>query len=244
MSEHRAYSQYSGAGGLYLSLPTELLLKEQLINRWILEIVRPLNGHRIESPVLLPGKVLDESGHNQSFSDQILRVSPHLSLRPQTAQGIFSNYKVLRHHLKGKPLVIAQVGLAFRDEKTTRCGKYRSKEFHQMEIECFHESVPQGQFDRLKVLVQNFLKSCQLPYEPRDLAPIDAPHYSRKTVDYYVGDQEVGCVNDRGDFDLSSRKIHGVNTLEVSIGLSRLVQVLMDRGIRTLDVGVEPTTLP
>jgi glycyl-tRNA synthetase len=112
-------------------------------------------------------------------------------LRPETAQGIFVNFKnVLETTRKKLPFGIAQIGKAFRNEITPGNFTFRTREFEQMEIEYFFdpESTPwEGLFDQWKKDSMEFIadrlgidkKSLRL----RDHDPDELSHYSKGTTD-------------------------------------------------------------
>jgi len=229
----RAYKDYPSAGGLFLQYPQDIRLKQTLIRLWQQHILTPLQGHRVECPILVPQDVLRQSGHLQSFGDEIFTTGS-LALRPQTAQSIFANYKTLRWNLKGSPLVVGQVGHSFRNEKTTRTSRLRMKEFYQLQVELFHPSTTDltPRFAQCLHRAETFFRAAGFP--PLTLVQVpegERPHYSRKTVDLYCYGVELGCVNDRGDYDLAKRGHPGVITLQVSLGLSRMMTLMQDHGL-------------
>ncbi len=138
-------------------------------------------------------------------------------LRPETAQGIFVNFKnVLDSTRVRVPFGIAQVGKSFRNEITPRNFTFRSREFEQMEIEFFchpNESLDWYQYWRDRRY--NWYLSYGLSRDRlilRDHAPEELSHYSRGTADIeyafpFLPAGEFGeleGVAHRGDFDLRS----------------------------------------
>jgi len=136
-------------------------------------------------------------------------------LRPETAQGIFANYKNVLDTTRVKtPFGIAQIGKAFRNEINPRNFTFRSREFEQMEIEFFCHP---GQADRwyeywrdarFKWYVDHGLKSTKLrlrPHEKDELA-----HYARACADieyeFPFGVSELEGVANRTDFDLAQHQ--------------------------------------
>ncbi len=134
-------------------------------------------------------------------------------LRPETAQGIFVNFKNIidAYHPK-LPFGIAQIGKAFRNEITPRDFVFRSREFEQMEIEYFVEEKDwQKYFEYLKDemlewmdfvgIDMNKVHEIEIPKE-------DLAHYSKRTIDfefeYPFGQKELFGLAYRTDFDLQA----------------------------------------
>eukprot|EP00584_Thalassiosira_punctigera_P017595 CAMPEP_0172555322 /NCGR_PEP_ID=MMETSP1067-20121228/58355_1 /TAXON_ID=265564 ORGANISM="Thalassiosira punctigera, Strain Tpunct2005C2" /NCGR_SAMPLE_ID=MMETSP1067 /ASSEMBLY_ACC=CAM_ASM_000444 /LENGTH=568 /DNA_ID=CAMNT_0013343837 /DNA_START=149 /DNA_END=1855 /DNA_ORIENTATION=+ len=136
-------------------------------------------------------------------------------LRPETAQGIFINYKnVLGTSRQKLPFGIAQIGKAFRNEITPRNFIFRSREFEQMEIEYF---IPPGDdvwgpyHQKWIGDAEEFLKTVGLREELMgyDVHEGDGlAHYARACTDitfrFPFGVQELMGIAARGDFDLRS----------------------------------------
>jgi len=136
-------------------------------------------------------------------------------LRPETAQGIFVNYRNVLDSTRLKlPFGIAQVGKAFRNEINPRNYTFRSREFEQMEIEFFchpAESMKWYQYWR-DVRIQWYtrlgIKSDRL--RPREQTPEERAHYSVGTVDieylfpFADEPQELEGVAHRSDYDLNA----------------------------------------
>ena len=109
-------------------------------------------------------------------------------LRPETAQGIFTNFKnVVDSFYPNLPFGIAQQGKAFRNEIAPRDFVFRSREFEQMEIEYFVDPEHwQEAFDELLAATHDFL--AELGLKPEHIHELDVPaedraHYSKKTID-------------------------------------------------------------
>jgi len=136
-------------------------------------------------------------------------------LRPETAQGIFINYKnVLMTSRQKLPFGIAQIGKAFRNEITPRNFIFRSREFEQMEIEYFippGDDVWQPFHEKWIADAEEFLKMVGLKEELMgyDVHEGDGlAHYARACTDitfrFPFGVQELMGIASRGDFDLQS----------------------------------------
>lgn len=132
-------------------------------------------------------------------------------LRPETAQGIFINFKnVARTSRKKVPFGIGQIGKAFRNEITPGNFIFRTREFEQMELEFFCKPGTDLEwFDYWRTYVNNFLLNLGLKKENlrlRDHAPEELSFYSKATTDfeyrYPFGWGELWGVADRTDYDL------------------------------------------
>ena len=133
-------------------------------------------------------------------------------LRPETAQGIFVNFKnVMQFARKKPPFGIAQVGKAFRNEITPGNFIFRTREFEQMEIEFF---VPPDQApewherwmaDRMRWYTDLGIRPDHL--QLRKHGEDELSHYSSATSDieyrFPMGWSELEGIANRGDFDLS-----------------------------------------
>jgi glycyl-tRNA synthetase len=134
-------------------------------------------------------------------------------LRPETAQGIFVNFKnVLQLARRRPPFGIAQVGKSFRNEITPGNFLFRTREFEQMEMEFF---VPPAEADewfrywvdeRLGWYRRYGLRDSHLRIRPHDADELS--HYSRGTSDieylFPIGWSELEGIANRGDYDLSA----------------------------------------
>jgi glycyl-tRNA synthetase len=134
-------------------------------------------------------------------------------LRPETAQGIFTNFKnVVDNFYPDLPFGIAQQGKAFRNEISPRDFVFRSREFEQMEIEYFvHPDKWQEAFDELLASTHEYLAMLGLPKDKiheLDVPAEDRAHYSKKTIDiefdYPIGREELLGIAYRTDFDLGN----------------------------------------
>jgi glycyl-tRNA synthetase len=132
-------------------------------------------------------------------------------LRPETAQGIFVNFKnVLQFARKKPPFGIAQIGKAFRNEITPGNFIFRTREFEQMEIEFFvpPEEAPKWHKDwmdeRMRWYVNLGIRLDHL--QLREHGPDELSHYSSATSDieylFPMGFSELEGIANRGDFDL------------------------------------------
>ena len=178
-------------------------------------------------------------------------------LRPETAQGIFTNFKnVVDSFYPNLPFGIAQQGKAFRNEIAPRDFVFRSREFEQMEIEYFIDPEHwQEAFDELLAATHAFL--AELGLRPEHIHELDVPaedraHYSKKTIDieydYPIGREELMGIAYRTDFDLMNIQrasgksmeytVKGTNTkfvphvIEPSFGVERALMAVLSGAYR------------
>jgi glycyl-tRNA synthetase len=144
-------------------------------------------------------------------------------LRPETAQGIFINFKnVLQFARKKPPFGIAQVGKSFRNEITPGNFIFRTREFEQMEMEFF---VPPAEAERW---FEHWLAERELWYVRLGIRPDhlrlraheadELSHYSSATSDveylFPIGWSELEGIANRGDFDLTRHAEYSGEKLE------------------------------
>jgi glycyl-tRNA synthetase len=144
-------------------------------------------------------------------------------LRPETAQGIFVNFKnVLQFSRRKPPFGIAQVGKSFRNEITPGNFVFRTREFEQMEMEYF---VPPDEAPRWfeHWLDERMRWYTELGLRPDHLRLREHPaeelsHYSSATSDveylFPIGWSELEGIANRGDFDLTQHAAHSGEKLE------------------------------
>ncbi len=147
-------------------------------------------------------------------------------LRPETAQGIFTNFKnVVDSFYPDLPFGIAQQGKAFRNEISPRDFVFRSREFEQMEIEYFvHPDKWQESFDNLLTDIKSFLDSLGLPADKiheLEVSEEDRAHYSKRTIDieydFPIGKEELLGLAYRTDFDLMNIQNNSGKSMEYTI---------------------------
>ncbi len=142
-------------------------------------------------------------------------------LRPETAQGIFTNYKnVVDSFYPDLPFGMAQQGKAFRNEISPRDFVFRSREFEQMEIEYFVDPKSwEKEFEKWVTDIQSFLKELGLQDEKvhqLEVGDDDRAHYSKRTIDFEfdfpIGKEELLGLAYRTDFDLQNiQRVSGKN---------------------------------
>ena len=136
-------------------------------------------------------------------------------LRPETAQGIFVNFKnVQRTSRKKVPFGIGQIGKSFRNEITPGNFTFRTREFEQMELEFFCEpGTDLDWFQYWRGFCINWLKSLGMKDEEmraRDHSPEELCFYSKGTTDieflFPFGWGELWGIADRTDYDLTQHQ--------------------------------------
>ncbi len=141
-------------------------------------------------------------------------------LRPETAQGMFVNFKntVDAFHPK-LPFGTAQIGKAFRNEITPRDFIFRQREFEQMEIEYFvREEDWENHFEYWKNQMPEWMKEVGIDMNKvheLEVAPEDRAHYSKRTVDFEFdfpfGRKELFGIAYRGSFDLTNHNLEYID---------------------------------
>ncbi|MEI6914258.1 MAG: glycine--tRNA ligase [Armatimonadota bacterium] len=163
------------------------------------------------------GELTEPRAFNMMFKTQVGPVADADSfayLRPETAQGIFVNFKnVLDSTNRKLPFGIAQIGKSFRNEITPRNFIFRVREFEQMEIEYFcRPDEAAGVFDSLVEDHMDFWVN-EVGLNRDKLKLYDVPdgeraHYSKRTIDIFyhfpIGWEELEGIANRTDYDLGS----------------------------------------
>jgi glycyl-tRNA synthetase len=153
----------------------------------------------------------------------VKEVGATVYLRPETAQGIFLDFKtVLGFARKKPPFGIAQVGKSFRNEITPGNFIFRTLEFEQMEMEFFVPPDEAQQWhehwlkERLDWYVRLGIRPDHLKLRPHDADELS--HYSSATSDveylYPIGWSELEGIANRGDFDLTQHARYSGEKLE------------------------------
>ncbi len=174
-------------------------------------------------------------------------------LRPETAQGIFTNYKNIVDTIYPTiPFGLAQQGKAFRNEISPRDFILRDRECSQMEIEYFvHPNTWEENFESLRAAQHDFLENViGLPADrihELEVPAEDRAHYSKRTIDFMFdypnGEEELMGLAYRTDFDLSNiaresgksmdyrdkvtNEVFVPHVIEPSIGVERLVLAVL-----------------
>jgi glycyl-tRNA synthetase len=147
----------------------------------------------------------------ETFVGPVREQASRAFLRPETAQGIFINFKNITSSMRiAPPFGIAQIGKSFRNEITPGNFLFRVREFEQMEMEFFvppEEAADWHTYwvqERLQWHLRLGLRACNLRIRPHEADELS--HYSSATSDieyqYPIGWQELEGVANRGDYDL------------------------------------------
>ena len=167
----------------------------------------------------MPFKLMFETQMGANVDDSMT-----LYLRPETAQGIFANFRNVLDTTRVKiPFGIAQIGKSFRNEVTTKAFIFRTREFEQAELEFFCEPGTDEKWyeywkeNRFNWYVNLGIKKDNLRL--RDHDPDELAHYAKACVDieykfpFGSGDwQELEGVANRTDYDLRQHQ-RGMRTL-------------------------------
>ena len=212
-----------------------------------------MDEHELQSPA--GNKLTKPRAFNMMFETKVGASDDSAStsyLRPETAQGIFANFKNVLDTFHPKlPFGIAQIGKAFRNEIAPRDFLFRSREFEQMEIEWFTKEADwEDDFDNWRNDMWSWMEEIGLSkdkvYE-LDVPEADLAHYSKKTIDfeyeYPFGRKELYGLAYRTDHDLKKHQEHSTNDLsyfdqeagerfvphviEPSLGVDRTVMALL-----------------
>ncbi len=175
-----------------------------------------------------------------------------LYLRPETAQGIFINFKNVQRTMRAKlPFGIGQIGKSFRNEITPGNFIFRTREFEQMELEYFCEPKQADLImDMMLNKVKDFLFNyCQIKKENlnfHEQTKDELAHYSNRTVDVQYqfphGMSELWGIANRTDHDLNKHMAYSKQDLsyldqttnqkiipyviEPSVGVERLLYAI------------------
>jgi glycyl-tRNA synthetase len=189
--------------------------------------IAPVDDMVLRTPAPCPiddcrGKLTPPRAFNLMFMTHVgaLQDAPLVAyLRPETAQGIFVNFKNVLDSTRLKlPFGIAQVGKAFRNEINPRNYTFRSREFEQMEIEFFcHPDESMKWYQYWRDVRKNWYTRLGIKSEklrPREQGKEELAHYSIGTTDieymfpFSDEPQELEGVAHRGDYDLTQHMQH------------------------------------
>jgi glycyl-tRNA synthetase len=170
-------------------------------------------------------------------------------LRPETAAGMFVNFKNVIDSFHPKlPFGLAQIGKAFRNEIAPRDFIFRLRELEQMEVEYFVKpDAWKEAFKDWQKMMHDFAKTIGIPSEhlhELEIEATDRAHYSERTIDfefdYPFGRKELWGLAYRTDFDLSAHKAGS------SVGLDYLDEETQERVVPHViepSLGVDRTFL-
>lgn len=144
-------------------------------------------------------------------------------LRPETAQGMFVNFKnIVDSYQPDLPFGIAQIGKSFRNEISPRDFLFRTREFEIMEFEYFvHPKEADKYFQKWRNDMHSWFKHIGLSAEKiheKEIPEQDRAHYSKRTIDfefdYPFGRAEISGLAYRADFDLKNHQEHSGVSME------------------------------
>lgn len=199
------------------------LSKSRTFNMMFKTFVGPSGGDSIEIGKDVEGAIVPKGKTIYALQYNPTSIS---YLRPETAQGIFTNFKnVVDSFYPDLPFGIAQQGKAFRNEIAPRDFVFRSREFEQMEIEYFvNPENWEEAFDELLKSTHEFLEALGL--NPDNIHELDVPaedraHYSKKTIDieydFPIGKEELMGIAYRTNFDLNNIQKASGKSMEYTI---------------------------
>ncbi|MBI4088613.1 glycine--tRNA ligase [Candidatus Kaiserbacteria bacterium] len=275
---------YGGLAGTYDYGPLGVLLKENIEHLW-LQMFRDSRDdmYGVDAAILMNPKVWEASGHVRTFADPMAdgkmfntmfktsvgagEEASTVYLRPETAGGIFTNFKNVVDSMHPKlPFGIAQIGKAFRNEIAPRDFVFRLRELSQMEVEYFVSPTDWEQaFEEWRKVMHLFAEAVGIPQ--KSLHELEVPdgeraHYSKRTIDfefeYPFGRKELWGLAYRTDFDLSAHaNASGVelayqdeetkekiipHVIEPSLGIDRTILAILASAYREDDMGGEART--
>ncbi|HEY4500186.1 MAG TPA: glycine--tRNA ligase [Candidatus Paceibacterota bacterium] len=224
---------YGGLAGTWDYGPLGTGLKDNIKNLWLKRFVTDRNDiFKVDAAILMNQNVWKASGHVSGFTDPMADGSKFNTmfstsigagreamisyLRPETAQGMFVNFKnIIDSFHPTLPFGMAQIGKAFRNEISPRDFIFRTREFEQMEIEYFvdprNEKKITETFDALYSEQMQFL--ADLGLEKSRIHKIEVSesyraHYSKRSVDtefdFPFGQKELLGIAYRTDYDLKA----------------------------------------
>ncbi len=229
---------YGGLAGSFDYGPLGVLLKENIKNLWLKKFRDERDDmYGFDAGIIMNPKVWEASGHVAGFADPLengeqfnvmFKTSVGAGenaitsfLRPETAQGMFVNFKNVIDTFHPKlPFGLAQIGKAFRNEIAPREYLFRQREFEQMEVEYFvKENSWKESFEEWRKIMLDFANMLGI----KNLSEFEVPdgeraHYSKRTIDfefdYPFGRRELWGLAYRTDFDLKAHSASSGVALE------------------------------
>lgn len=219
---------YGGFSGLWDYGPLGVELRHNLKQRfWSKFVSEREDIYPVSTSIVMSPKVWEASGHAANFDDPMddgksfnVMFKTQVGageeattsyLRPETAQGMFVNFKNIIDSFHPKlPFGMAQIGKAFRNEISPRDFIFRSREFEQMEIEYFvRESEWKKSFEEWRLFMIEWMSEVGIDktrVHELEVEEGDRAHYSKRTVDFEFdfpfGKKELFGLAYRTDFDL------------------------------------------
>ena len=275
---------YGGLAGTFDYGPMGVRLKENVERLWL----RMFRDDRddmfgVDAAILMNPKVWEASGHVKTFADPMAdgkmfntmfktsvgagEEASTVYMRPETAGGIFTNFKNVMDSMHPKlPFGIAQIGKAFRNEIAPRDFIFRLRELSQMEVEYFVQPSDWEQaFEEWRKTMHLFAEAVGISQEllhELEVPAEDRAHYSTRTIDfefdYPFGRKELWGLAYRTDFDLSAhadasgtelayldeetKKKFIPHVIEPSFGVDRTILAILVSAYREDALGGETRT--
>ncbi len=229
---------YGGFSGFWDYGPLGIELKNNIKQLWWRMFVQERDDMcGLDAAIVMNPRAWEASGHVSGFADPLesgklfntmFKTSVGAGeeattsyLRPETAGGIFVNFKNVVDSLHPKlPFGIAQIGKVFRNEIAPRDFIFRSREFEQMEIEYFVRPENwEGSFEEWRQAVWAFVDAVGIvrtSVHELEVPDGERAHYSKRTIDFEFdfpfGRKELCGLAYRTDFDLDAHsKASGVS---------------------------------
>ncbi len=275
---------YGGLSGTWDYGPLGVELKNNIKQLWWRMFVQERDDmYGVDAAILMNPRAWEASGHVSGFADPLesgklfntmLKTSVGAGeeattsyLRPETAGGIFVNFKNIVDSFHPKlPFGIAQIGKAFRNEIAPRDFIFRSREFEQMEIEYFvRPGEWEASFEEWRQAIVRFTDAVGIARDSvheLEVADDERAHYSRRTIDFEFdfpfGRKELCGLAYRSDFDLDAHaKASGVplkiidtegedpivpHVIEPSFGVDRTILAVLASAYTEDELGGEVRT--
>src|SRR3989338_2275661 len=275
---------YGGLSGTWDYGPLGVELKNNVKNLWWRMFVQERDDlYGIDAAILMNPKAWEASGHVAGFTDPLsdgskfntmFRTSVGAGaeaavsyLRPETAGGIFVNFKNVVDSFHPKlPFGIAQIGKAFRNEIAPRDFLFRVREMEQMEIEYFVQPHAwEKSFEEWRQAMYRYIEAvgiARTAVHELEVPEDERAHYSKRTIDFEFdfpfGRKELCGLAYRTDFDLSAHaKSSGTDlsyldeetkerfvphVIEPSLGVERAILALLVSAYTEDELGGETRT--
>ncbi|OGG62857.1 glycine--tRNA ligase [Candidatus Kaiserbacteria bacterium RIFCSPHIGHO2_02_FULL_59_21] len=275
---------YGGLSGTWDYGPLGVELKNNVKNLWWRMFVQERDDmYGMDAAILMNPKAWEASGHVAGFTDPLsdgskfntmFRTSVGAGaeaavsyLRPETAGGIFVNFKNVVDSFHPKlPFGIAQIGKAFRNEIAPRDFLFRVREMEQMEIEYFVQPHAwEKSFEEWRQAMYRYIEAvgiARTAVHELEVPEDERAHYSKRTIDFEFdfpfGRKELCGLAYRTDFDLSAHaKSSGTDlsyldeetkerfvphVIEPSLGVDRAILALLVSAYTEDELGGETRT--
>ena len=255
---------YGGFAGFWNYGHYGVILKENIKCLWKQRFIFDHeNMFATDTSIISNPKVLEASGHISNFGNEIFKTEVGTweeitisHLRPETAQGIFVDFKnVIDSHHPKLPFGVGQIGKAFRNEISPRDFIFRQREFEQMEVEYFvKEAEWEKYFEMWREIMNKFAEEIGVKSHELEVPVDERAHYSKRTIDfqfdYPFGRGELWGLAYRTDFDLKNHNLDYFDeengerivphVIEPSLGVDRSVLAVLASSYTEDELGGEP----